>query len=162
MPLAVGEVFAGYTILRVLGAGAMGTVYLVQHPRLPRRDALKVLSADLTPDEQYRARFVREADIAAGLSHPNILGVHDRGESGGQFWIAMDFVDGTDAARLLREQYRGGMPVGLATQIIAGVASALDYAHQRGLLHRDVKPANILIADPGSEVQRVFLADLDR
>ena len=159
MPLAVGEVFAGYNIVRVLGAGAMGTVYLVQHPRLPRHDALKVLSAALTADPQYRARFLREADIAAGLSHPNILGIHDRGESGEQFWISMDFVSGTDAAKLLREHYPRGMPVGLAMQIITAVGSALDYAHQRGLLHREVKPANILIADPGSEAQRVFLAD---
>lgn len=159
MPLAVGEVFAGYTILRVLGAGAMGTVYLAQHPRLPRRDALKVLSAELTADPQYRARFVREADIAASLWHPNILGIHDRGESGGQFWISMDFVAGTDAAKLLGERYPGGMALDLAVPIITAVGSALDYAHQRGLLHRDVKPANILIADPGSETQRVFLAD---
>lgn len=159
MPLAAGQVFAGYTILRVLGAGAMGTVYLVQHPRLARHDALKVLSADLTADPQYRARFVREADVAASLSHPNILGIHDRGESDGQFWISMDFVDGTDAATLRRERYPDGLPVNLALQIITAVASALDHAHQRGLLHRDVKPANILIADPGSEAQRVFLAD---
>ncbi len=159
MPLAVGEEFAGYTIVRVLGAGAMGTVYLVQHPRLPRQDALKVLSADLTTDPQYRARFLREADVAADLSHPNILAIHDRGESGDQFWIAIDFVRGTDAAKLLREHYPQGMPVGLAMPIITAVASALDYAHQRGLLHRDVKPANILISDAGLESQRVFLAD---
>ncbi len=159
MPLATGEQFAGYTILRVLGVGGMGTVYLVQHPRLPRQDALKVLSPDLTTDPQYRARFLREADVAAGLSHPNILGIHDRGECGHQFWIAIDFVRGTDAAKLLHERYPRGMPVGLAMQIVSAVGSALDYAHQRGLLHRDVKPANILIADPGSESQRVFLAD---
>lgn len=159
MPLPVGQVFAGYTVLRVLGAGAMGTVYLAQHPRLPRQDALKVLSAHLTADPEYRARFVREADIAASLSHPNILGIHDRGESGGQFWISMDFVRGTDAGRLLRERFPSGMPVGLVMQIVFAVASALDNAHQRGLLHRDVKPSNILIADPGAESQRVFLAD---
>lgn len=159
MPLAIGEDFAGYTVLRVLGAGAMGTVYLVQHPRLPRQDALKVLSAELSTDPEFRTRFLREADVAAGLSHPNILGVHDRGETGGQFWISIDVVRGTDAAKLLRERYPRGMPVWLATQIITAVASALDYAHQRGLLHRDVKPANILIADPESESQRVFLAD---
>src|SRR6201987_807409 len=159
MPLAVGQEFAGYTILRVLGAGGMGTVYLVQHPRLPRQDALKVLSADLTTGPQYRARFLREADVAASLSHPNIVGIHDRGECGDQFWIAIDFVRGTDAAKLLRERYPRGMPVGLAMEIITAVGSALDHAHQRGLLHRDVKPANILIADPGSESQRVFLAD---
>ncbi|WP_188113111.1 serine/threonine-protein kinase [Mycobacterium simiae] len=159
MPLRIGEVFAGYTILRVLGSGAMGAVYLAQHPRLPRRDALKVLSPALTGEPEYRARFARESDIAASLSHPNILGIHDCGESDGQFWISMDFVDGIDAAQLLHERYPSGMPVSVAMQIITPVASALDYAHQRGLLHRDVKPSNILIADPGAETQRVYLAD---
>ena len=109
MRLAAGEEFAGYTILQVLGAGGMGTVYLAQHPRLPRQDALKVLSAELTADPQYQARFLREADIAATLSHPNILGIHDRGEHDGQLWISMDFVQGSDAAKLLRERYRDGM-----------------------------------------------------
>jgi serine/threonine protein kinase, bacterial len=156
MPVSVGELFAGFTILRVLGAGAMGTVYLAAHPRLPRQDALKVLSAELTADPQYRERFLREADLAASLSHPNILGIHDRGEYEGQFWISMDYVAGTDAGRLVREHYSGGMPLADALAIITGVGSALDYAHQRGLLHRDVKPANILL-DSGS--QRIFLAD---
>jgi serine/threonine protein kinase, bacterial len=156
MPVAVGELFAGYTILRVLGAGAMGTVYLAAHPRLPRQDALKVLSAELTADPQYRERFLREADLAASLSHPNILGIHDRGEYDEQFWISMDYVAGTDSGRLVREHYPDGMPINDALAIINGVGSALDYAHQRGLLHRDVKPANILL-DSGT--QRIFLAD---
>ena len=73
MALEVGQVFAGYTILRVLGAAAMGTVYLASHPRLPREEALKVLPTDLTADPEYRARFVREAELAAGLSHPHIV-----------------------------------------------------------------------------------------
>ena len=156
MPVSVGELFAGFTILRVLGAGAMGTVYLAAHPRLPRQDALKVLSAELTADAPYRERFLREADLAASLSHPNILGIHDRGEYEEQFWISMDYVDGTDAGRLVREHYSSGMPPVDALGIITAVASALDYAHQRGLLHRDIKPANILL-DTGS--QRIFLAD---
>src|ERR1700760_4711833 len=159
MPVSVGEAFAGFTILRVVGAGGMGTVYLAAHPRLPRQDALKVLPAQWTADPQYRARFLREADLTSSLSHPNILGVHDRGEYDGQLWISMDYVGGTDASRLVREHHPNGLPVGEALQIITAVASALDYAHQRGLLHRDVKPANILIADPESESQRVFLAD---
>ncbi len=160
MALRVGQVFAGYTILRVLGAGAMGTVYLASHPRLPREDALKVLPPDLTADPEFRARFAREAELAAGLSHPHIVGVHDRGEEGGQFWISMDYVAGTDLARLLRETYSGGMPVDQVLPIITALASALDYAHHRGLLHRDVKPANILLTDPDERGRRrVYLAD---
>ncbi|ORV33399.1 serine/threonine-protein kinase [Mycobacterium conspicuum] len=159
MSLAAGQVFAGYTIVRVLGAGAMGTVYLVSHPRLPRQDALKVLPADLTANPEFRARFLREAELAAGLSHPNIVRIHDRGEEDGQFWISMAYVAGTDAGRFLREQFPGGMPLDEVAAIIAAVASALDYAHHRGLLHRDVKPANILLADPDAGLRRVFLAD---
>jgi serine/threonine-protein kinase len=156
MPVSVGEVFAGFTIVRVLGAGGMGTVYLAAHPRLPRQDALKVLPAEWTGDPQYRERFLREADLTASLSHPNILGVHDRGEYDGQLWISMDYVGGTDASRLLRERYPDGLPAAEALEIITAVASALDYAHQQGLLHRDVKPANILL---DSQAQRIFLAD---
>ena len=110
MPLADGATFAGYTIVRQLGAGGMGEVYLAQHPRLPRRDALKVLPASVSSDSEYRERFDREADIAATLWHPHIVGVHDRGEFDGQLWISMDYVEGTDAARLLRERYPDGMP----------------------------------------------------
>jgi serine/threonine-protein kinase len=83
--LDVGQEFAGYRILRVLGAGAMGTVYLVAHPRMPREDALKVLPGDLTTDPEFRARFVGEGEIAAGLSHPHIVRIHDRGKEDGQF-----------------------------------------------------------------------------
>src|ERR1700742_4557328 len=101
MPLNNGDVFAGYTIVRRLGAGGMGMVYLAQHPRLPRRDALKVLPAALTVDNEYRQRFNREADIASTLWHQNIVEIHDRGELEGRLWIAMDYVDGTDAASRL-------------------------------------------------------------
>ena len=159
MPLADGATFAGYTIVRQLGAGGMGEVYLAQHPRLPRRDALKVLPASVSADAEYRERFDREADIAATLWHPHIVGVHDRGEFDGQLWISMDYVEGTDAARLLRERYPNGMDKTEVAEIITAVADALDYAHQRGLLHRDVKPANILLAHPEAGDQRILLAD---
>jgi serine/threonine protein kinase len=159
MPLEVGEVFAGYTIVRVLGAGGMGKVYLASHPRLPRQDALKVVPADLSADPEFRGRFLQEAELAAGLSHPHIVAVHDRGEDEGHFWISMDYVAGTDASQLLRDQYPAGMPVDEALQIITAVAMALDYAHHRGLLHRDVKPANILLTEPEAHERRIFLAD---
>jgi len=155
MSLETGQVFAGYKIVRELGAGGMGQVYLAAHPRLPREDALKVLPADLTGDPEFRGRFMREAELAAGLSHPHIVTIHDRGQEDGRFWISMDYVAGTDAGRLLRESHPGGMPLEDVVAIITAVGSALDYAHGRGLLHRDVKPANVFL---DSELQPV-LAD---
>ena len=159
MPLNDGAVFAGYTIVRRLGSGGMGEVYLAKHPRLPRRDALKVLPAALTEDRDYRQRFSREADIAAELWHPHIVGIHDRGEFDGQLWLSMDYVEGTDAAKLLRSRYPSGLPKDEVFEIVSAVADALDYAHLRGLLHRDVKPANILLADTGPRGRRILLAD---
>ncbi|MGO9152606.1 serine/threonine-protein kinase [Mycobacterium sp.] len=156
--LAEGQVFAGYTIVRRLGAGGMGHVYLAQHPRLPRRDALKILPTNLTEDLEFRQRFNREADLAASLYHEHIVGIHDRGEYQGQLWISMDYVEGTDAAKLLRSQYPSGMPKADVAEIISAVADALDHAHSRGLLHRDVKPANILLSE-ASPRRRILLAD---
>ncbi|MDY6995369.1 MAG: serine/threonine-protein kinase [Actinomycetota bacterium] len=160
MPYEDGEIFAGYTIQRLLGAGGMGEVYLARHPRLPRLDALKILSLDATGDESFRARFVREADLAATLWHPHIVGVHDRGEFDGRLWISMDYVEGTDARQLLTQQYPGGMPYDDVVEIVLAVAEALDFAHERRLLHRDVKPANILVTNPsGGARRRVLLTD---
>ena len=157
MPLAEGENFAGYTIQRLLGAGGMGEVYLVQHPRLPRREALKVLPGELTNDHEYRTRFDREAAIVAALWHPNIVALHDRGEFDGQLWISMDYVEGTDAARLLQD-YVNGLAPDEVVRIVTGVADALDYAHDHQMLHRDVKPANIMIAR-SSTGSRALLGD---
>ena len=155
-----GQVFAGYRIVTLLGSGGMGRVYLAQHPRLPRRDALKLLPRDWSADADYRARFNREADLASTLWHPNIVGVHDRGEDHGQLWISMDFVDGLDAARLVTERHPAGLPIGDVAHIVTAVARALDSAHKRGLLHRDVKPANIMLThlDDDGE-QRILLTD---
>jgi serine/threonine protein kinase, bacterial len=159
MPLGRGQVFAGYTIVRLLGSGGMGEVYLAEHPRLPRHDALKVLPADVSADPEFRDRFNREADLAASLFHPHIVGVHDRGEFEGQLWIAMDYVEGTDAGQLMKAHYPNGMPEHDVCAIVTAVAGALDYANQRGLLHRDVKPANILLTEPEDGERRVLLAD---
>ncbi|HEX5255917.1 MAG TPA: serine/threonine-protein kinase [Mycobacterium sp.] len=154
-----GASFAGYTILRKLGAGGMAEVYLALHPRLPRRDVIKVLAEAVTADPEFRERFNREADLAATLWHPHIVGVHDRGEFNGHLWISMDYVEGTDASRLVKENYAEGMPIREVCAIVQAVAGALDYAHDRGLLHRDVKPANILLAHPEEGERRILLAD---
>lgn len=159
MPFNAGDVFAGYTIQRLLGAGGMGEVYLAQHPRLPRLDALKILSVSTTRDDEFRARFNREAELAASLWHPHIVGVHDRGEFDGRLWISMDYVEGTDAKHLI-EQHPSGMPLQDVVEIVTAVAEALDVAHERNLLHRDVKPANILVTTPsGSARRRILLTD---
>ena len=152
MALQPGSVFAGYVIERLLGSGGMGEVYVARHPRLPRSDALKVLSAELSGDPMFRRRFEQEADVVAGLRHRGIVTVHDRGESAGRLWIALELVEGTDARAAA---WRAGMSVQDVGAVIGPVAEALDYAGARGLVHRDVKPANILIARD----RRVVLTD---
>jgi serine/threonine protein kinase len=159
MPLNSGEVFAGYVIERLLGTGGMGEVYLAQHPRLPRHDALKILTRTSTTDGEFQARFIREAELAATLRHPNIVGILDRGEYSGRLWISMDYVDGTDAGRLIRQRHRDGMPEHEVADIVSAVADALDFGHERRLLHRDVKPENILVAAADGRRRRVLLTD---
>jgi serine/threonine protein kinase len=159
VPLNDGEVFAGYVIQRMLGTGGMGEVYLAQHPRLPRQDALKILSLVATADEEFRARFNREAELAATLFHPHIVGVLDRGEFNGRLWISMDYVEGTDAGQLIRKRYAGGMPERDVCEIVTAVADALDFGHERRLLHRDVKPENILVTASDGHRRRVLLTD---
>lgn len=159
VPLEAGSTFAGFRIVRKIGEGGMGEVYLVEHPRLPREEALKVLPENVTSDDEYRQRFGREAELASTLWHPNLISLHDRGETEGRLWISMDFINGSDTGELMRTGYRGGMPVAEVAEIVTGVGSALDYAHQQGMLHRDVKPANILRTGPEAGKQRVALAD---
>ncbi|OBK52697.1 hypothetical protein A5656_24235 [Mycobacterium gordonae] len=159
MPFKNGEVFAGYVIERLLGTGGMGEVYLAQHPRLPRHDALKVLSLAATADQEFQARFKREAELAATLWHPHIVGVLDRGEFNGRLWISMEYVDGMDAGELVRDRYPDGMPEDDVAEIVTAVAEALDFGHDRRLLHRDVKPENILVAAADGHRRRVLLTD---
>ncbi|WP_306357934.1 MULTISPECIES: serine/threonine-protein kinase [unclassified Nocardia] len=156
--LTPGTLFAGYRIERQLGAGGMGTVYLARHPRLPRMDALKVLPPALGADPEFRARFLREADVAARLDHANIVAVHDRGVERGSLWISMQFVAGLDGAELIR-RHPTGVPPQSALTVLGEVAKGLDEAHRIGMLHRDVKPANILLQPVPDGPDRVLVAD---
>jgi serine/threonine-protein kinase len=140
----------------------MGQVFLVLHPRLPRQDALKLLDAGVSRNDDFRARFQREADLLAQLSHPNIVTLHDRGEFEGRLWITMEYIDGTDASELLKAG--GPLDVDLALSLVAAAGAALDYAwRKQRITHRDVKPANILVGieetDGASQIESVKLAD---
>ncbi|MFE3256019.1 serine/threonine-protein kinase [Nocardia sp. NPDC059229] len=158
MAMSPGTIVGGYRIVRVLGSGGMGTVYLAKHPELPRMDALKVLSSDLTANEEFRGRFEREANVVAGMDHPNIVSVHNRGEENGRLWIAMQYVEGTDASAELKRDPAAVPPL-RALSIVTQIGRGLDYAHRRGLLHRDVKPANFLLSSVDGEDERALLAD---
>jgi serine/threonine protein kinase len=156
--LAPGNEFAGYRVERTVGRGGMGVVYLAEHERLKRKVALKVLAPELASDERFRSRFIRESELAASLDEPNVLPVYDAGEHEGSLYIAMRYVVGTDLRGLIDES-----PLSLddALTVVDGVAKALDAAHAKGLVHRDVKPGNILIArSPGSRaIEHVYLTD---
>jgi serine/threonine protein kinase, bacterial len=148
---------AEFNIVRQLGSGQIGELYIAQHPRLPRQYALKIVSADLSADPEYRFRFKQESDHAAMLWHPNIAGVQDRGELEDRLWLSMDYVDGVEAAQLLIDTYPEGMPPDMVVEIVAAIADALDYAHELGLAHRYVNPSNILLSNWESRRRRIVL-----
>ena len=154
----VGTELAGYRIEALLGHGGMSVVYLAEDRRLKRRVALKLMAAGLAEDETFRERFLRESELAASIDHPNIVPIYEAGESDELLFIAMRYVEGADLKERLR---RGRLEPGEAIAILAQVASALDAAHARGLVHRDVKPSNVLLdtgASPdGSD--HAYLAD---
>ena len=135
---------AGYRIEARVGRGGMGEVYRAVQLSLGRRVALKVLAPKLADDQVFRRRFLRESRVAASIDHPSIIPIYETGEEGGLLYIAMRYVDGMDLATLLKRD--GRLEPARALAIMAQVASALDAAHARGLVHRDVKPANVLLA----------------
>jgi serine/threonine-protein kinase len=149
-PLGPGGRFGDYTIDSLLGRGGMSVVYLAEDRRLGRQVAIKLLAEELAEDGSFRTRFIRESQLAAGLEHPNIVPVYEAGELEGRLFIAMRYVRGTDLRTLISRA--GPLAPERAMALLRPIASALDAAHRRGLVHRDVKPANILIAvDEGEE-----------
>ena len=156
----IGTAFAGYHIEGLLGRGGMGVVYRAEHPRLGATIALKVMDPELATDEAFRERFVREARAAARIRHPNIIPIYDAGEWNGDLYMAMRYIEGEDLKSTLQKD--GPLPTQRASVIGLQIASALDAAHRSGLIHRDVKPGNILVEpgpDPDSE-PIAYLADL--
>jgi predicted Ser/Thr protein kinase len=146
----VGDTLGGYTLESLLGRGGMGSVYLATHERLGRRVALKVIAPELAHDDDFRVRFLREARLAASLDHPHVIPVYDAGEVDGVLFIAMRYVRGSTLQRVLRDA--GPLRVAETVRIAEQVGSALDAAHAAGLVHRDVKPANVLLAEPDGHV----------
>jgi serine/threonine protein kinase len=149
----IGTEVAGFRIESVLGRGGMSVVYIAEQIRLGRRVAFKVLTTELAWDEQFRERFVRESHIAAAIDHPNIIPIYDAGEAEGLLYIAMRFVQGPDLKEVLK---RGNLGLGRTIFVIEQLASALDSAHTHSLVHRDVKPGNILLEE---STDHVYLTD---
>jgi eukaryotic-like serine/threonine-protein kinase len=142
------EVFDGrYLIVRKLGTGGMATVYLAEDQELGRRVAIKTLDDRHAQDEQFVERFRREAKSAAVLSHPNIVAVYDRGHSNGTYYIAMEYLEGKTLKELLVS--RGATPIRVAVDYARQILAALEFAHRNGIVHRDIKPHNVIVAPDG-------------
>ena len=149
----IGSEFLGYQIEELIGRGGMGVVYRAYDLRLKRTVALKLVSPELALDQRFRERFSRETEVAMSLEHPNVVPVHDAGDVRGRLYLAMRLVGGTDLRRLLAKE--GPLEPSRAVAICGQVANALDAAHAKGLVHRDVKPSNVLL----DESEHVYLAD---
>jgi ABC-type transport system substrate-binding protein/class 3 adenylate cyclase len=153
--IEIGGVLAGYRIERLLGRGAMGAVYLGEDLHLRRKVAVKVLAAELAEDERFRKRFLTESQLAASLDHPNIVPIYGAGEEGGLLYLGMRYVEGYDLRELV-DSTPGGLDSALAVRLVGPIADALDAAHALGLVHRDVKPANVIVA---AGTEQAYLCD---
>ncbi len=158
LPL-VGDEFAGYRVRSVLGRGGMSVVYQAENLRLSSVIALKVLAPELADDDVFRARFLEESRIAASLNHPNVIPIYDMGAQDNLLYIAMRYVSGTDMRQMIKK--RGRILPATALFLVGQAARALDAAHRRGLVHRDVKPGNLLIerGSDDADPDHVYLAD---
>jgi DNA-binding beta-propeller fold protein YncE len=156
--LGPGTEIAGYRIEHVLGRGGMGVLYVAEDVALGRKVALKVIAPELANDPAFRERFIRESQLAASIDHPNVIPIHRAGEERGTLFLAMRLVGGTNLRRIIAAE--GPLGVERSAAIVRQVAAALDAAHARGLVHRDVKPANILVTERSSDAaEHVYLSD---
>lgn len=154
--LRIGSRFAGHRIEAELGRGGMGVVYRARHTALDRERALKVVASDLASNPRFRARFERESRLAASIEHPNVIPVHHAGEESGRLYLSMRIVDGPDLGALVHDQ--GALDPRRVADIVTQVAGGLDAAHDRGLVHRDVKPANVLV-EGVPPAERAYVTD---
>ncbi len=152
----VGSELAGYRIEALIGRGGMGAVYRAEEEGLGRKVALKVIAPELAQDERFRERFLRESQIAASLDHPHVIPIYQAGEKGGLLFLAMRYVEGTDLAKVVAQE--GALEPRRTVELLSQVAEALDAAHEKGLVHRDVKPSNVLIASAAGK-EHCYLAD---
>ena len=154
--LSDGDEFAGYRIERRLGRGGMGVLYLAVEPGLERRVALKLIAPEAAAEEVFARRFAEESKIAASIEHPNVVPIYAAGEEAGVPYIAMRFVAGADLARRLARE--GRLEPAVAVELIAQVGNGLDAIHAAGLVHRDVKPANVLLSG-GEGTEHAYITD---
>ncbi len=155
--LPTGSLVAGCRIEAIVGRGGMGVVYRATQLSLERQVALKAIAPEFAGDVTFRERFKRESRIAASIEHPNVIPVYEAGEGDGVLYLIMRYVEGTDL-RALIDGRKGGLEPERATRLVGQVAAALSAAHRRDLIHRDVKPANVLI-DPAEEREHAYLTD---
>jgi serine/threonine protein kinase len=141
--LRIGSEFAGHRIESELGRGGMGVVYRAHHIALDRERALKVVASDLASDPRFRARFAQESRLAASIEHPNVIPVHHGGEESGQLYLSMRIVDGPDLGTLV--DTHGPLDPRRVADLVTQIAGGLEAGHERGLVHRDVKPSNVLV-----------------